>query len=177
MSKRYDDGLIFEWVEDPAHKSAIAREVLAGLPAWFGIPESTAAYVHGVADMPFLAAFASSQGVGVVEPALATGFMAIKDHGRHASEIYVTGVLSEWHRRGIGREMVGLACAWLSTQGKRYLTVKTLAASRPNAEYDRTRLFYQGMGFVELEVMPELWGMDNPCSFMAKNLREEPCIV
>ena len=30
-------------------------------------------------------------------------------------------------------------------------------------DYDRTNRFYRSMGFREFEVIPELWGPENPC--------------
>ncbi|MEN6523457.1 MAG: N-acetyltransferase, partial [Anaerolineaceae bacterium] len=47
---------------------------------------------------------------------------------------------------------------------------KTLDASRCCEEYDRTRAFYEAMGFRPLEVFPELWDKDNPCLLMVKRL-------
>ena len=51
-----------------------------------------------------------------------------------------------------------------------FLTVKTLAATRECPEYARTRAFYKGTGFTELEILTELWGEDNPCAYMVKKL-------
>ena len=39
----------------PGEKERIAARVLAALPDWFGLPESTAAYVRGSRDLPFWA--------------------------------------------------------------------------------------------------------------------------
>ena len=40
-------------VEAAARKRAIAREVLADLPEWFGIPESTEEYIRECGSMTF----------------------------------------------------------------------------------------------------------------------------
>jgi hypothetical protein len=47
--------------------------------------------------------------------------------------------------------------------------VKTLGPSRPDANYARTRLFYEASGFQPLEELHGLWGA-NPCLIMIKVL-------
>ena len=37
----------------PEERERIAAQVLAALPDWFGLPESTAAYVRDSRDLPF----------------------------------------------------------------------------------------------------------------------------
>lgn len=48
------------------------------------------------------------------------------------------------------------------------LQVKTLAASHPSHEYALTRLFYERIGYVSLEVFPELWAPHLPVLQMVK---------
>ena len=70
----------------------IARKILDKLPDWFGIPESTAQYVAGCAELPFWAEDES-------------GFIAMRQTGKYAAEIFVMGVIPECHRKGIGRRL------------------------------------------------------------------------
>jgi len=46
--------------------------------------------------------------------------------------------------------------------------VKTIAASHPSAAYAQTRAFYSRMGYLAVEVFPELWSAANPCLQMVK---------
>ena len=39
----------------PQERAAVAARVLAALPEWFGIPESTAQYVEDCKTLPFVA--------------------------------------------------------------------------------------------------------------------------
>ena len=78
------------------------------------------------------------------------------------------GVLPRWHRHGIGRALLTRAEAYV--RGRRFLTVKTLAPSHPDENYRATRRFYEAMGFLPLEELPELWGPQNPCLVMIKTL-------
>ena len=50
------------------------------------------------------------------------------------------------------------------------MTVKTLSDRHPDPGYARTRRFYHKLGFVELEEFPELWGRDNPCLYMLREV-------
>jgi coenzyme F420-0:L-glutamate ligase/coenzyme F420-1:gamma-L-glutamate ligase len=144
-------------IEDPAERSRIAEAVLRDLPEWFGIEESTAAYIRDAASLPTFA----------VEPD--AGFLCLKEHTTRAAELYVMGVRREQQRRGIGRALVAAAESWCRANGVGYLHVKTLGPSRPSPGYDATRAFYEAMGFVALEELHGLWG-DNPALILLKDV-------
>jgi len=78
------------------------------------------------------------------------------------------GVLSEYHRLGIGKDLIRCCENYCKENDIEFLTVKTLDESRVCDEYNKTRLFYLSQGFKPLEVFPLLWDKDNPCLFMAK---------
>jgi GNAT superfamily N-acetyltransferase len=78
------------------------------------------------------------------------------------------GVLSEYHRKGVGRRLIEQCESYCKENNVEFLTVKTLDESRECEGYLKTRMFYEGMGFRPLEVFPLLWDADNPCLFMAK---------
>ena len=72
------------------------------------------------------------------------------------------GVLSQYHRRGVGTALWEAAKAWAKAQGFLYLQVKTVAEGH-YPEYDRTNAFYRALGFAALECFPTLWDAANPC--------------
>lgn len=98
------------------------------------------------------------------------GFLSLKIQTPAAAEAYVLGVRREWHRRGIGTRLFEAAAMRTRSQGCRYLTVKTLAASRPDPHYMATRRFYEALRFEPIEIFPTLWRTDNPCLMMIKRL-------
>jgi GNAT superfamily N-acetyltransferase len=51
------------------------------------------------------------------------------------------GVLSEYHRHGVGRAMLRAAEARLAAEGVEFLQVKTRGPSKPDEGYDKTRAF------------------------------------
>jgi len=145
-------------------KVNICNAILRALPSWFGIESSIVEYVEQVQAMPFYAAFDGDKPVG---------FVAVKVHTRFAAEVYVAGVLEAYHRAGIGRRLIACCEAYCSSNKIEFLTVKTLADSHESESYEKTRLFYESVGFRPLEVFPLLWDENNPCLFMAKNIMIE----
>lgn len=145
-------------------KAYICNTILRALPDWFGIESAIVAYVEEVQSMPFFAAFDDDKLVG---------FIAIKKHNPYTYEVYVMGVLQEYHRHGVGKKLIQFCESFCRDNEAEYLTVKTLDESRENESYEKTRQFYLAMGFRPLEVFPLLWDKENPCLFMAKCLVNE----
>jgi ribosomal protein S18 acetylase RimI-like enzyme len=136
-------------------RGAICREVLDSLPEWFGIPASVENFVVTADRLPMLASFSPAGEV--------VGFVSVKTHTAFAAEVYVMGVKRRWHRRGIGRALIEAVVELAISQGLRFLTVKTLSASKDDPNYARTRLFYEAVGFLPIEEFLTIWGPENRC--------------
>lgn len=137
------------------------REVLDDLPAWFGRPESNDAYVAAAATLPtYVADTPAGERVGV---------LLLEQHFPETAEVHLMAVKERWHRRGVGRALLARVEDDVRAAGTRVLTVKTLGRAHPDEGYRRTRLFYEGMGFLPLEEFEDLWP-GTPCLFMAKAL-------
>lgn len=147
-------------VTDAAEKRRIASAVLGDLPEWFGLPDSTAEYVRQCGELPLWAA---------VEAGEAVGFIALKQTSPYTAEICVMGVKKRWHRRGIGTLLWQAFLERARALGCEYAQVKTVAVGHYE-EYDRTRMFYERLGFRALEVFPTLWDEWNPCLIMVQRL-------
>jgi len=146
-------------INNSGDKSVICNKILRVLPDWFGVEASIVDYVQQVKELPFIAAY---------DDDVAIGFVALKPHTQYASEICVMGVLSEYHRRGIGKRLIN-ACEQICRENKtEFLTVKTLAESRESKSYEKTRQFYLSQGFKPIEVFPTVWDEENPCLLMIK---------
>lgn len=148
-------------VEVSSGKAAICGAILAALPDWFGIESSNAAYVRDVERMVMFAAFDGKEPIG---------FLTLDQHSPEVFENHVLGVRPQFHRQGIGRNLMTRAEGYARSRAARLLTVKTLAPSHPDPGYALTRRFYQAMGFFPVEEFPTLWNPENPCLFMAKIL-------
>lgn len=148
-------------VEVPEQKAHICDLILHALPNWFGVEASITNYIQKVQTMPFWVALDGEKPVG---------FIALKVHNSYTSEVCVMGVLKEYHRQSIGKQLIGCCETFCINNDSEFLTVKTLDESAVSESYARTRNFYFAMGFRPLEVFPLHWDKDNPCLFMAKHL-------
>ncbi len=135
--------------------------ILRALPEWFGIEESLQEYVVAAGTMPTFLAVDGDQAVG---------FLTINRHFPESAEIHCVGLLPSHHRRGIGRCMQDACEAWLMADGVRMLQVKTIDPNKKDEAYLKSFAFYRAMGFVPMEVFPDLWQSWNPCLMLVKPL-------
>lgn len=148
-------------LKTPEEKSLLCDKILHALPEWFGIEEAIQNYINDVKDMETWCACENDKKIG---------FISLSEPNPYTAEIHVMGVIREWHRHGVGRDLVERAQQSLKEKGYKFLQVKTLSASRSCAEYDRTRNFYMSMGFIPVQEFQELWGAENPCLQLIKSL-------
>ena len=149
-------------INDDVLKSHICEDILHSLPQWFGIESAILDYSQGVKGKFFLAAKVKEDVVGII---------SIKENTLYTDEIYVMGIKKEFHRTGIGKELVERAAQHSRKMNKWLLSVKTLSDFDSDVNYAKTRKFYLAMGFYPLEEITELWGEENPCLIMVKVLR------
>jgi ribosomal protein S18 acetylase RimI-like enzyme len=94
----------------------------------------------------------------------------VKRHTAVAAEIELLAVRRDLHRQGIGRRLLDSVERDLRADGVRLLQVKTFGPSGESTEYERTRAFYERMGFLPLEERTDIWGPENPCLISVKTL-------
>jgi GNAT superfamily N-acetyltransferase len=140
--------------------------ILADLPEWFGLPESNAAYAEAAQREPAWVAEEAGE---------ALGLMVLTDPGFAALDVHLLAIRPHAHRRGVGRALIGQACAAARAMGKPYLSVKTQGPSAGYESYRQTRLFYEGVGFKGLEEFTEIWGPENPCLLMIMPVQTGGC--
>ena len=145
-----------EEVKDEDQKMAVVDEVLKDLPEWFGIPESTQAYIEGAKDLQVWAAYQESD---------LTGFVSLS---YSSEEFDCLGVKKAYQGQGIGRKLITTIEREAGKQVD-YLQVKTVAEGS-NKDYDRTNVFYRSVGFKKLEIFPQLWDPQNLCQILIKKI-------
>ena len=98
------------------------------------------------------------------------GLLLFKYHSPSSAEVYWTGVDPTCHRSGIGRALMEAAVGGARARGVRYLFVATLPPADPYEPYQRSRRFYEAMGFVY--VLQEQFSADpeNPMAYYLKQL-------
>lgn len=142
-------------------KIEICRKILDALPDWFDLQEAKETYIQESASMPMLGCFDDKEAC--------VGFLALKNSTPDSAEIYVMGIVPEYHHYGGGSALVLAAEEKIKRKGKDLLFVKTLSSDHPDPYYAKTRQFYAKMGFKELTVLPMIWGEENPCLIMVKS--------
>ena len=153
--------MIVKEVTDKKEKQRIARSVLEALTEWFEVEETREAYITGSADLVTIAAFDNEKPVG---------FMCLKETGKDTVEIAVMGVLKEYHRHGVGRELFNASKDIATKKGYSFMQVKTVKMG-VYEDYDRTNRFYLGVGFKEFEIIPMFWDEANPCQIYVMSLK------
>jgi len=149
---------------DAAHGAvagAICLEILAELPAWFGIPAANADYAETAERGSLVAYDHEGQAIGIT---------TVVRHFPTAAEIHLMAVRPGWHRQGVGAAMVRQVEAELGAEGVRFLQVKALSPAHPDPGYALTREFYVALGFEPLEEFPDLWGPHDPALQLVKSL-------
>ena len=127
---------------------------------WFGIEESRENYIKDSADCDFVAAYDNEKPIG---------FICLKKTGKDTIELYVLGILKEYHRKGIGRKLFDKARQIAKAKGYSFIQVKTVKMGKYK-EYDDTNRFYISLGFKEFEVIDDLWGEENPCQIYVMSI-------
>ena len=150
---------VIEEVKSEDQKMAVVAEILRDLPEWFGIPESTQAYIEGAKDLRVWATYQESDVVG---------FISLSYSSEDCAEIDCLGVKKSFQGQGIGRELI-TTIEREAVKQVDYLQVKTVAEGS-NKDYDRTNVFYRSLGFKKLEIFPQLWDLKNPCQILIKKI-------
>ena len=154
---------MIRFISDENKKEYIASTILNQLPEWFGLPDSINEYISCSKEMPFWAYFEEEKPVG---------FIVLKETSKFAAEVYVMGVLKEYHRNGIGYQLWKVFQQYAKETGYEYIQVKTVQKGHYK-EYDITNTFYEKLGFRELECFPNLWDEWNPCQVYVKYIGVE----
>ena len=123
---------------DPARKRALHRQLTGLLGDWFGKDSANAHYE----DMA-----AALDGFVAEVEGTPRGLLLLKHAWPTSAEIYWMGVEPAFHRHGVGRALVAAAEADARGRGLKWLRVSTLHPDVAYEPYQRTRRFYEGLGF------------------------------
>jgi GNAT superfamily N-acetyltransferase len=139
--------------------------LLAGLPEWFGLPSTAAAYLEDLSRHPSWVATLAEGG----KPTLA-GFTTLTQPAPRSFELHVIAVQRERQRQGIGSALLAHAEARAREQQGRFLLIRTIAASSLDPFYARTRAFYEAHGYHALFETDRLGNGVNPTVVLVKAL-------
>lgn len=139
-------------IENSEERQRIVRLILEALPEWFEVESSREAYIAESADLLTFGAYDGECPIG---------FLCLKETGDATVELAVMGVMKQYHRQGIGRQLFDAAKQAAKDAGYSFMQVKTVKMGM-YPDYDATNRFYLACGFREFEVLP-LWDEANPC--------------
>lgn len=137
------------------------EEILAGLDDWFGIEEANRAYLEGLRILPTAVAERDGR---------IAGFLSLRVHNPRSAEIEALAVDRALHRQGAGRALVAWAVDWCRANATPWLHVKTRGPSTPDPGYERTRKFYEAIGFDPLFESLTLWGEADAALIMVRKV-------
>ena len=145
---------------DRVAKRKIQERLSALLPEWFAQSDSNLKYAVQSEILPGYIARIDG------EP---RGLLLLKRHSAISAEIFWLGVDPGCHRSGIGRALVEVALDAARSDDVKFLFVCTLHPGVCYEPYQRTRLFYEAMGFqyVLEEPFPD---ETNPLAFYVRSL-------
>jgi len=123
----------------PERRRELQERLTAALPEWFGVPEANRHYAEQAAALPGFVAEVDGRSAGL---------LLFKRHSMESAEIYWMGVARAHHRHGVGSALVHALCQSIGSDGVKFLFVATLHPSVAYEPYQRTRSFYETLGFV-----------------------------
>ncbi|UCZ54240.1 GNAT family N-acetyltransferase [Bacillus shivajii] len=149
-------------ITNQLERSLICERILRLLPEWFGIEDALVNYINQVKEMKMLTVLYRDEVVG---------FITIQEETIETNEIHLIAVHPDYNQLGIGKMLIAEMEYDSILAGKKFLAVKTLSDKHGDPHYKNTRKFYESVGFVGVQELTELWGKENPCLVMVKNIR------
>ena len=73
---------------------------------------------------------------------------------------------------GMGKSLYDQVERCLLERGCKYAMVETMSDLTDYAPYEKTRHFYESIGFEPLITLTEMWDKNNPCLIMIKVLAQ-----
>ncbi|HAT8180109.1 TPA: GNAT family N-acetyltransferase [Legionella pneumophila] len=119
----------------------LCQIITKDLPEYFGLPEANEHYATGVRTRTNFAAKKENDIIGLI---------SIDFPYPHNANIYWMAVRRDFHRQGVGKQLIEAACHFAKTQKAITITVETISPSESEGNYLKTYQFYQSVGFHSL---------------------------
>jgi GNAT superfamily N-acetyltransferase len=116
----------------------LLEQLTGRLPQWFGQADSNRHYAEQAERLENWTARIDGNAVGL---------LLLKRHSPASAEIYWLGVDPDHHRSGIGRVLIESVEGHLRKERVKFLFVMTLHPDVDYEPYQRTRAFYERLGF------------------------------
>jgi GNAT superfamily N-acetyltransferase len=137
--------------------------VLRKLPDYFGSEAAILGYCKN-ARMPAYKTFVASG-----ERGQTVGFAMLVMNNSMTAELWVMGVVPDFHGHGVGSSLVARLETEARKRGARYMMVKTIGPSQKDANFLRTFSFYLMNGYAMVVEYDNIWKGDQ-CAILVKKL-------
>lgn len=124
-------------------QAQICREITDTLPDWFGQPEANEQYIKDARKYDCLVAEDNGKIIALAQIKFVSNEILKQD----VADIHWLGMLPEYHRCGIGSELMNYITKHCQTKGYNTLTVETLDPNVKDESYLKTYNFYKKFGF------------------------------
>lgn len=153
-------------IKGSARHHEICLDIARGLPGYF----TEVAIKNLGFDLKSYRLYLATEKRGAV------GFITVQVKNRRTAEISWLAVSQEQQGKGYGSALLNFAARELTNQGIALPEVKTLAATAKHEPYEKTRRFYEKLGFFLLEIIDPFpgWEPGNPCAIYVKILDSNP---
>jgi GNAT superfamily N-acetyltransferase len=134
------------------------------LPEYFGFESSIVDYCD-CARRPAYTTYAA-----IAEDDRKIGFSMLVMNNEMTAQIWVMGVMPEFHRQGVGRLLLEETEQGARALGRQYILAKTIGPSQNDSNFARTFNFYCKNGYTMVaEIADHIWGGSH-CALMVKKL-------
>jgi len=157
-------GSKFHIVELKVDQEKIVGTVLRALPQYFRQESAIVDYCHN-SKLPQYKTFAS-----LTDGGNQVGFAMLVMNNSMTAEIWVMGVVPDFHGQGAGSLLLGRLEEESLKAGRNYLMAKTIGPSQNDPNYQKTVAFYIKNGFTMLVEWDFIW-KDDYCALMVKPLK------
>jgi len=137
-------------------------EIVGGLPDYF------------TSDVPgkIRSDFPLCWSLVIVEDGVVAGFVVVDRRSSEVAEFLWAAVDAGRRDAGLGTRLVDDVLATLLDDGVHLVEVKTLDSSSGYQPYEATRAFWEGRGFLKIDVIDPFpgWQPGNPCALYVRAL-------
>lgn len=138
-------------------------QILRALPEYFGFEAGIVDFCEAARKMK------NTTYAAITDDGTRAGFLLLTMNNNMTAEIWVMGVLPEFHGHGIGKALLERAETESRKRGRRYIMARTIGPSQNDPNYLKTFNFYLHNGYSMLVEYDFVWKGDY-CAFMVKKL-------
>lgn len=153
----------FRIEEQKSNQDKLVSRVLNALPDYFHFESAINNYCEIAKDIHYTTYAA------VMKNGEKAGFATLVMNSETTAEIWIMGVLPEFHRQGVGSALLETVHEECRKSGRQYIMVRTIGPRENDPFYLKTLTFYRKNGYEMLAEFDDIW-QDFSCAMMLKKI-------